>query len=162
MAKESKPKNRYISHGQVSENRKARFEYDVLETIETGMVLTGSEVKSLRRGQCNIQDAYAGEYKGELWLFGSNIAEWEGGNRYNHEPKRNRKLLVSKKQLGKLQGASNTKGMTLVPLKVYFNDKGLAKCLIGVAKGKQVHEKRDTIKNREWQRDQQRIMKDKW
>ncbi|MBI1276002.1 SsrA-binding protein SmpB [bacterium] len=162
MSKESKPTNRYISHGQVSENRKARFEYDVLETIEAGMVLTGSEVKSLRRGQCNIQESYAGEFKGELWLFNSTIAEWEGGNRYNHEPKRNRKLLVSKKQLNKLQGFSNTKGMTLVPLKIYFNDKGLAKCLLGVAKGKQLHEKRDSIKDREWKRDQQRIMKDKW
>lgn len=149
----------YINHGVVAENRKARFEYEILETVEAGMVLTGTEVKSLRRGRANIAESYAGEKDGEIWVFGSHIGEWEGGNRMNHEPLRNRKLLLHEKQVKKLLGFTRIKGMTLVPLKVYFNDKGIAKMLLGVAKGRKEYEKREVIKEREWSREQQRLLK---
>lgn len=159
--KEKSAATHYINHGQVAENRKARFEYEVLETVEAGMVLTGTEVKALRRGRANIAESYAGEMNGEIWVFGSHIGEWEGGNRNNHEPMRNRKLLLHSKQAKKLLGFTKIKGMTLVPLKIYFNDKGRAKMLLGVAKGRKEYEKREVIKEREWSREQQRIMKNK-
>jgi SsrA-binding protein len=140
-------------------NRKARFEYSVEETIEAGIMLLGTEVKSLRAGRVNIADAYASVKGGELWLWNAHIQEWSHGNRNNHEPTRARKLLVSARQLSKLTGLLKVRGTTLVPLKLYFNDRGYAKVLLGVAHGKTQYDKRQTIKDRDWKRDQGRLMK---
>lgn len=143
----------------VAVNRKARFEYFIEEELEAGLVLTGTEVKSLRDGRANINDAYAGEKAGELWLINATINEYAGGNRFNHEPRRHRKLLLHKKQLKKLLGRLKVKGVTLVPLSLYFSSRGIAKLKLGLASGKKQHEKRDTIKEREWKREQSRLMK---
>lgn len=143
----------------IAENRKARYDYFIQEDVESGIVLTGTEVKSLRAGRVTISDAHAGEIKGELWIFNLNIPEYTAGNRYNHEPKRVRKLLVHKKQMEKLLGLVKIKGMTLVPLKMYFTTRGLVKVLLGVGKGKKEYEKREVIKQRDWQREQRELMK---
>jgi len=143
----------------VALNRKARFEYFIEEEIEAGMVLTGTEVKSLRKGNANIGDAYAGERNGEIWLINAYIAEFEGGNRNNHEPKRPRKLLLHQRQIKKLLGRLKMKGMTLVPLAMYFNARGIAKVSLGLGMGKKQYEKRGTIKEREWKRQKERMMK---
>lgn len=145
----------------VATNRKARFEYFVEEEFEAGLVLTGTEVKSLRSGRSNIADAYAGEKDGELWLLNAVINEYAGGNRMNHEPRRPRKLLLHKKQLKKLLGRLRQKGVTIIPLSLYFNARGIAKIKMGLASGKKQHEKRETIKDRDWKREQSRIMKSK-
>ncbi len=142
-------------------NRKARFEYAVEEEFEAGIVLSGTEVKSLRANKVQISDAYAGEKDGEIWLFNAYIAEYEGGNRFNHETHRPRKLLLHKKQIKKLLGRLKVKGVTLVPLSIYFNSRGLAKIKLALAMGKKLYEKRDTIKQRDWQRDKARIMRAK-
>ncbi len=142
-------------------NRKARFEFSVEEEIEAGIVLTGTEVKSLRAHKAQITDAYAGEKNGEIWLFNAYIAEYAGGNRFNHETNRPRKLLLHKKQIRKLLGKLKVKGVTLVPLSLYFNSRGLAKIKLALAMGKKQYEKRDTIKQRDWQRDKARIMRQK-
>lgn len=152
-----KKKKHNDSH--IAENRKARYEYFIQEDIEAGIVLLGTEVKSLRESRANIADAHAGEKNGELWLFNMTIPEYKAANRFNHEPKRPRKLLVHKKQLNKLLGQIKIKGLTLVPLKMYFNDRGIAKVLLGVGKGKKEYEKRDTIKKRDWQREQRDLLK---
>ena len=143
----------------IAENRKARYEYAILEDIEAGMVLTGTEVKSLRTGRVSINDAHAGEMKGELWLFNLTIPEYTQANRFNHEPKRPRKLLVHRKQLNKLLGQVKIKGLTLIPLKMYFNERGIAKILLGLGKGKKEYEKREVIKKRDWQREQRELLK---
>lgn len=143
----------------IAENRKARYEYFIEEDIEAGIVLTGTEVKSLRSGRATISDAHAGEYQGGLWLFNLNIAEYKQGNRYNHEPKRPRKLLLHQKQINKLLGKIKIKGLTLIPLKMYFNSRGLVKVLLGLGKGKKEYEKRETIKQRDWQREQRALLK---
>ncbi len=147
--------------GNVSFNRKARFEYSVEEEFEAGIVLLGTEVKSLRAGRCNIADSYAAEKDGEIWLINAHIMEYAGGNRFNHDPKRPRKLLLNKRQIRKLIGRLKTKGVTLVPLSLYFNSRGIAKLKIALAVGKKQYEKRDTIKQRDWQRDKARIMRNK-
>ena len=149
------------SGSQVSQNRKARFEYTIEEEIEAGIVLVGTEVKSLRAGKCNIADAYAAGQEGEIWLLNAHIMEYAGGNRFNHEPRRPRKLLLHKKQVKKLLGRLKVKGVTLVPLRLYFNSRGIAKVMLGIAVGKKQYEKRDTIKERDWQRDKARIMRGK-
>ena len=149
------------SGGTVANNRKARFEYAVEEELEAGIVLTGTEVKSLRKGKANIADAYAVEMEGEIWLLNAYIAEYDGGNRFNHEPLRRRKLLLHKKQIKKLLGRLKTKGVTVVPLSLYFNSRGIAKVKMAVAMGKKTYEKRETIKKREWERDKARIMRQK-
>jgi SsrA-binding protein len=143
----------------VAVNRKARFEYSIEEVIEAGMVLVGTEVKSLRAGRAMIADAYASIKGGELWLWNAHIEEFKHGNRFNHEPKRGRKLLVSARQLKKLAGLLKVRGTTLIPLKLYFNARGYAKIQMGVAHGKTKYEKRDTIKKREWKREQGRLMR---
>lgn len=141
-------------------NRKARFEYTIAEEIECGLVLVGTEVKMLRLGSgVNITDAYAGEKHGELWLLNAQINPYSHGNRYNHEPRRPRKLLLHKRQMKKLLGQIQQKGHTLVPLSLYFNDRGIAKIKLGLAVGKKQHEKRQTIKDRDWKREQQRLIK---
>ena len=143
----------------VAENRKARFSYEVLDTVEAGLVLTGTEVKSLRQGQANIQDSYASVEGGEIWLINSYLPEYLQANRFNHEEKRPRKLLVSKKELVKLTEGDERAGNTIVPLKLYFNEHGKAKLLIGLGKGKKSFDKRETEKNRDWNREKSRLMK---
>lgn len=144
----------------IAQNRKARFNYHIKETLEAGLVLWGSEVKSLRSGRANIAEAYAGEKDGELYLINSHINEYKQSNRFNHEPRRMRKLLFKRKQIDKLLGAIQQKGVTLVPLTLYFNEKGFVKLELGIAEGKKQHDKRATIKEREWQRDKARALKD--
>lgn len=140
-------------------NRKARFNYSIGDEIEAGIMLLGTEVKSIRQGKANIGDSYAAEKDGALWLMNADIAIYEGGNRENHEPRRSRKLLLHKKQINKILGKLKSKGTTLVPLKLYFNQRGIAKLQLGMATGKKEYEKRDTIKDREWKREQSRLMK---
>ena len=147
-----------ISVGRVAENRKARHDYEIIETIEAGLVLFGSEVKSLRRGRASITEAYAGEEQGRLILINANIPEYEGA-RDNHEPKRHRPLLLNKKEQNKLLGHINRDGMTIVPLSLYFNDRGLAKVALGLAKGRKKHDKREAIKKRDWDRQKARVLK---
>jgi SsrA-binding protein len=145
----------------VAENRKARFNYEIGEVIEAGIVLTGSEVKSLRKGKATIAESYADARDGEIWLINSNIPEYLQAHRFNHLPKRPRKLLLHQRQIEKLAGAVDRDGMTIVPLKVYFNDRGRAKIEIAIAKGKKLHDKRDTEKKRSWDRERGRLMREK-
>lgn len=144
----------------VAENRRARFEYYIEEVFEAGIALTGTEVKSLRFGEGSIAESYAEVKNGEVWLVNSNVPEFSHGNRYNHVPKRPRKLLLKERQIAKFHGAVERKGMTLVPLSIYFNSRGRAKVELALAKGKNAADKRATIKERDWKRDQQRIMRD--
>ncbi|MFN4282618.1 MAG: SsrA-binding protein SmpB [Alphaproteobacteria bacterium] len=144
-----------------AQNRKARHNYFIEETMEAGLVLLGTEVKSLRAGQANLNDAYAAEQNGELWLLNAHINEYKYGNRNNHEPKRPRKLLLKAREVSKIQGAISREGMTAVPLMIYFNARGMAKVQLGLAKGKKQHDKREAIKERAWNRDKQRAMRSK-
>jgi SsrA-binding protein len=145
----------------VAENRKARHEYFIEETFEAGIVLVGTEVKSLRLGKANINEAYASAENGDIWLINANIPEFTQANRFNHAPRQKRKLLFHRKQINKLSGAVQRDGMTLVPLQLYFNEKGFVKVCIGLAKGKQLHDKRETEKNRDWKRQQGRLMRNR-
>ncbi len=129
--------------------------------MEAGLVLTGTEVKALREGKANIAESYASDEQGEIWLINSNIPEYLKANRFNHEPRRRRKLLLSKRQIQKLRDGTARDGMTIVPMKLYFNDRGIAKLEIALAKGKKVHDKRETEKKRDWQRDKARIMRER-
>ncbi len=144
----------------VAENRKARFNYEIMDTYEAGLVLTGTEVKSLREGKANIAESYATDEGGEMWLINSYLPEYLQANRFNHEPRRRRKLLLSKREASRLQSAINREGMTLIPLKIYFNDQGRAKLELALGKGKKLHDKRETEKERDWNRQKSRIMKD--
>lgn len=144
-----------------AENRKARFNYEIGEVFEAGIALTGTEVKSLRGGKATIAESYADARGGEIWLINSNIPEYLQANRNNHLPKRARKLLLHRNQINKLAGAVEREGMTLVPLKLYFNEKGRAKIEIALARGKKLHDKRETEKKRSWQRERGRLMRDK-
>jgi SsrA-binding protein len=154
MAKEKNPNSK-----TVAENRKARHAYEVLDTYEAGIALTGTEVKSLREGHANIQESYASVEGGEIWLINSHLPEYLQGNRFNHEPRRRRKLLLNKKEMAKLSQAVDREGMTMVPLKIYFNDRGRAKLLLAVAKGKKLHDKRESEKKRDWARENGRLLK---
>lgn len=145
----------------VAENRKARYNYAVENTLECGLMLEGSEVKSMRLGGVNIAESYANIEDGELWLINSHIPKYEQAKTFQHEERRKRKLLVSKRELSKLWSETGRQGMTLVPLKIYFNDKGRAKLLLGIAKGKQKQDKRETDKKRDWQRQQSRLLRDR-
>lgn len=147
--------------GSVAQNRKARHNYEILEKLEAGIVLTGTEVKSLRQGRATIGEAYAGEMDGELYLLNAFIPEYLSANRFNHEPKRARKLLVKRREMGRLIGAVTREGMTIVPLAIYFNKRGIAKVELALAKGRQTHDKRDAIKTRDWQRQKARLMREK-
>lgn len=150
-------KDKIIS-GRIAENRRARFDYEIVETFEAGIVLFGSEVKSLRTGRgTSIVESYAGEEKGELALINANIPVYTQA-RDNHEPKRIRRLLVSKKEKNKLLGQMRRDGMTLVPLALYFNERGLAKLSLGIAKGRKKHDKREVVKQRDWNRQKQRLL----
>jgi len=145
----------------VAENRRARFDYEVETTYEAGIALTGTEVKSLRFGEGSIAESYADVTDGGVWLINSNIPEFSHGNRFNHEPKRPRKLLLHEREINKMHGAVAREGMTLVPLTVYFNSQGRAKVELALAKGRKAHDKREHIKEREWKRDAARIMRDR-
>jgi len=145
----------------VADNRKARFAYAIGDTLEAGIALVGSEVKSLRNGKSTISESYAQAKDGELFLVNAYIPEYTQASRFNHEPKRVRKLLVHKREAAKLAAAIQREGMTLVPLKMYFNAKGRAKVQLGIAKGKKLHDKRETEKQRDWQRDKARLMRDR-
>jgi SsrA-binding protein len=145
----------------VAENRKARFNYDIEEKLEAGIALLGSEVKSLRTGKANIAESYAASEGGELYLINAHIAEYTQAGRANHEPTRRRKLLVHRREMGRLAGAIKKEGMTLVPLKLYFNARGIAKVELGLGKGKKLRDKRETEKKRDWDRQKGRLMREK-
>ena len=143
----------------VAENRRARFDYFVEDRIEAGIALTGTEVKALRQGEGSIAESYATVDGDEIWLINSHIPEYSHGNRLNHQPRRQRKLLLSRREIGKLQGAVTRQGLTLVPLSIYFNGRGKAKVELALARGKKAHDKRETIKERDWKREQQRLLR---
>ena len=145
----------------VAENRRARFDYAIDTTYEAGIVLTGTEVKSLRFGEGSIAESYAEVSEGGVWLVNSNIPEFSHGNRFNHEPKRPRKLLLHEREVNRLHGAVARDGMTLVPLTVYFNAQGRAKVELALAKGRKAHDKREHIKERDWKREAGRIMRER-
>jgi SsrA-binding protein len=145
----------------VADNRRARFNYEIGETFEAGIQLTGTEVKSLRSGRATIAESYADSRGGELWLVNANIPEYLQGGRFNHTPKRPRKLLLHKRQIDKLSGAVDREGMTIVPLKLYFNEKGRAKLEIAVARGKKLHDKRETDRKRTWDKERARLLRGK-
>ena len=154
----AKPERRFKV---VADNRRARFNYEIGETFEAGIVLTGSEVKSLRAGKATIGESYADARNGEIWLINSNIPEYQQAGRFNHAPKRPRKLLLHQRQINRLAGAVEREGMTVVPLKLYFNEKGRAKVEIALARGKKLHDKREALKRRSWERERGRLMRQK-
>ncbi|MDE2578958.1 MAG: SsrA-binding protein SmpB [Hyphomicrobiales bacterium] len=144
----------------VADNRRARFDYEIGERFEAGLMLTGTEVKSLRTGKATIAESYASVDKaGEMWLYNANIPEYLAGNRFNHEPKRPRKLLLKKREIAKLAQGVQREGMTIVPLKLFFNEKGRAKLDVALGRGKKIHDKRETEKKRDWGREKGRLMR---
>jgi SsrA-binding protein len=145
----------------IAENRRARFDYFLEQTFEAGLSLTGSEVKSLRNGRANIAESYAAVEGDEIVLVNADIPPYAQANRFNHEPRRPRKLLLHRKEIDRLIGAVQREGRTIVPTKLYWNDKGMAKLELALAKGKKLHDKRDTAAERDWQRDKARLMKDR-
>jgi SsrA-binding protein len=145
----------------VAENRRARFEYFIEDVVEAGIMLTGTEVKSLRIGQASIAESFAEVRDGQMWLVNATINEFSHGNRFNHEPKRPRKLLLHARELARLHGAVTRQGMTLVPLSIYFNERGRAKVELALARGKQLHDKREAAKERDWQRERARLLRER-
>ena len=143
----------------IANNRKAYHDYIILESFEAGMALTGTEIKSIRAGRVNLKEGYARPDGGELWLYNVHISKYDPGSRYNHEPTRTRKLLLHRNQINELAGKSSQKGFTLVPLKLYLNKKGIAKVEIGLAKGKRVYDKRETMSQRQADREMERAIK---
>ncbi len=143
----------------VADNRKARFNYEIEDVFEAGIELRGTEVKSLRQGKSNIAESYAAEYRGEMMVYNVYIPEYTQGNRFNHEPRRPRKLLMHRRELNKLFAAVQKEGKTIVPLKIYFNEDGRAKMEIALGRGKKAHDKRQTEKTRDWNREKQRLLK---
>jgi SsrA-binding protein len=146
-------------HKIVADNRKARFNYEIGESVEAGIALTGSEVKSLRQGRATIAESYADARNGEIWLINANIPEYLQAGRFNHAPKRPRKLLLHHRQISKLAGAVDRDGMTIVPLRLYFNERGRAKIELALARGKKLHDKRETERKRSWDRERGRLMR---
>ena len=155
----AKPKDN-PNYRVVAENRRARFDYAIEDDLECGIILEGSEVKSLREGQANIAESYAAVENGELWLVNGYIAPYKQAKTFGHDERRRRKLLVSRKELSRLWSETQRKGMTLVPLVLYFNHRGMAKIKIGIAKGKNVADKRETAAKRDWNRQKARLMKE--
>ena len=145
----------------IAENRRARYDYFIEETVEAGIALTGTEVKSLRNGRANIAESYAAVEGREITLVNADIPPYGQANRFNHEPRRHRKLLLHRKQLDKLIGAVQREGRTLIPMKLYFNEKGRAKLELALAKGKKTHDKREAVAERDWQRDKARLIRDR-
>jgi SsrA-binding protein len=160
MAKKTSGSN-LISFGLVAKNRKARHNYIIEDKIEAGIMLTGTEVKSLRNGQCNIAESYAAPEGDGIFIFNMYIPEYKSGHHFNHETRRPRKLLLRKREISKLIGVVSREGKTLVPLSIYFNNKGIAKLEIGIATGKKAHDKRESQKERDWKRDKARLMRSK-
>lgn len=157
MAEKDKPNFKVVA-----DNRRARFDYEIGETFEAGVALTGTEVKSLRTGKATIAESYAHvDRKGEAWLVNANIPEYLAGNRFNHEPKRLRKLLLKQRELAKLSQGVEREGMTIVPLRLYFNERGRAKLQIALARGKKLHDKREVEKKRDWGREKSRLLRDR-
>jgi len=148
-----------IKHKILAENRKARFNYEILDNMEAGLVLMGTEVKSLRANHANIAESYASFEQDGLWLINAHIPEYTAGNRFNHEPRRLRKLLLHSKELDRLAKAVEREGMTIVPLRLYFNPRGRAKIEIALARGKKLHDKRQTEKKRDWGREKARLLR---
>ena len=161
MDVKTRKKSGLISHGMAAQNRKARFDYTIKETVEAGIVLKGPEVKSLRLGRATLGEAWAGERDGELYLFNAYIPEYQGGVLSRFEPRAPRKLLVKHKQRDSLFGAIARQGSTIVPLDIHFNDRGIAKVLLGVGEGRNKSDKRHAIAARDWQRDKARLMRDR-
>ncbi|MBL9098907.1 MAG: SsrA-binding protein SmpB [Alphaproteobacteria bacterium] len=157
----SKKKDKDAAGKIAADNRKARHNYFIDDVVEAGIMLTGTEVKSLRGGHATIGESYAQPKDGEIFLINAYIPEYTEGNRFNHEPRRVRKLLLHKRQIARLSQAVDREGMTLVPLKILFNAKGRAKVELGLAKGKKLHDKRETEKKRDWAREKGRLMRDK-
>ena len=145
----------------IAENRRARRDYEIEDTLETGIVMVGSEVKSLRNGKANIAESYASVEDGGLYLINADIPIYAAANRFNHEPKRKRKLLVHAREISKISASIEREGRTAVPLKLYFNDRGIAKLELGIAKGRKTVDKRHAVKQRDWNRDKQRLMKER-
>jgi SsrA-binding protein len=158
---QTKKKSGLISHGIAAQNRKASFNYTIKETVEAGIVLMGPEVKSLRLGRATLTEAWAGERDGELYLFNAYIPEYQGGVLSRFEPRAPRKLLVHRKQMRSLLGAVSRDGVTLVPLDIHFNERGMAKVKLGLGEGRNKADKRHAIAARDWQRDKARLMRDK-
>ncbi len=158
-AKSVKKKDSAPPAKSIAENRKARHEYAILESVECGLVLRGTEVKSLRTGKCSLDEAYGRVKDGELWLVGCDIPEYKQALYWNHEPKRPRKLLLHRRELNRLSGKTKEKGLTLVPLKLYFNERGLAKCSLALCKGLQLHDKRQVTKKNEARREMERAVR---
>lgn len=143
----------------IAQNRKARHDYFIDDTMEAGLVLTGTEVKALRQGRASIGESYVTEINGEMWLTGANIQEYDKGNRFNHPAVRNRKLLLKKAEVNKILGKLQAKGVTIIPLALYFNERGRAKLELGLARGKKQHDKRESIKQRDWDRRKSRVLR---
>ena len=163
MAQKNKGKGGLLSVDvTVAENRRARFDYHLEERFVAGMMLTGTEIKSLRHGQCSLNEAHVGPRKDEIWLYNCHIAEYKpAGAHLQHAPTRPRKLLLHRKEIHKLSGAVKREGYTIVPTKIYFNGRGLAKIEIALAKGKKLHDKRATEKERDWGREKRRLLRDR-
>ena len=156
MAKESRPIK------IAADNRRARFNYEIGEVFEAGIMLHGTEVKALRTGKATIAESYVSvDRNGEVWLINANIPEYLQGNRFNHEPKRHRKLLLNQREIVKMSQAIEREGMTIVPLKLYFNEKGRAKIEVAIARGKKLHDKRETEKKRDWNKEKGRLLRDR-
>ncbi len=160
MASKKKNKNAGLANRIAADNRKARHLYSIEAEYEAGLVLTGTEIKSLRAGQCNIAESYAEVRGGEVWLVNANITEFSHGNIFNHQPRRPRKLLLHKREISRLHGAVQRDGITLVPMRIYFTAKGRAKIMLGLGKGKKLHDKRQDAKLRDWNRQKARVMKE--
>lgn len=157
----SEKKKKDLPRKVVADNRRARFDYDIGEVFEAGIALTGTEVKSLRNGKATVGESYAAAKAGEMWLYNAFIPEYLEANRFNHETRRPRKLLLHKRQISKLAHAVEREGMTVVPLKIYFNEQGRAKVEIALAKGRKTHDKREAVKERDWSRDKARLMRER-
>ena len=156
MADKDKPARKIVA-----DNRKARYHYEIVDTYEAGVALTGTEVKSLRSGKATIGESYAGPSGNEFFLFNAYIPEYLQANRFNHDTKRPRRLLLNKREIDKLIGATQREGFTVIPLKIYFNERGRAKVELGLGRGKKLHDKRETEKKRDWEREKSRLMRDK-
>jgi SsrA-binding protein len=156
---ETRARKGLIAHGIAAQNRKARFDYTIKDTVEAGLVLRGPEVKSLRHGRATLSEAWAGERDGEMWLFNAYIPEYQGGVLSRFEPRAPRKLLLQRKQIRTLSGQVSREGVTLVPLQIHFNDRGRAKVLLGIAEGRKKADKRAAVAARDWQRDKARLMR---